>query len=60
MKKFTKFKVDTNTYYQFHVIDYSSGESVSGGPVIAIFGDEELADEYCKFKNEQRDGKQNN
>lgn len=54
-KKYTKFKIDTPTYYQFQICDFHNGKEASGGPIIAYFGDEELADEYCEFKNKQRE-----
>ena len=40
---------------QWHVTDNYVGESVSGGPIIALFYDEALAREYADMKNAKRD-----
>lgn len=54
----TKWIVQPNNrpfpYTRFDVVRYSKGSSVSGGPYIATFHEEIMAQEYCDFKNTQQ------
>lgn len=51
MREFIKTEVGEFPYTRWMITDNHSGETISGGPIVAYFISEKDAQDYCDYRN---------